>query len=54
MNTEEFIRRSKEKHGDLFDYSKSVYVKPKTNINDKSKKNGDILTKTYKHMNGTG
>lgn len=32
MNTEEFIRRSKEKHGDLFDYSKSVYVNPKTNI----------------------
>ena len=54
MNTEEFIRRSKEKHGDLFDYSKSVYVNPKTNIIVTCKKHGDFLTKPYNHMNGTG
>lgn len=32
MNTEEFVARSKEKHGDAYDYSKSVFVNKKTKV----------------------
>lgn len=30
MDTKEFIKRSKERHGDKYDYSKTVYVNSKT------------------------
>lgn len=32
MNTEEFVKRSKDKHGDAYDYSKSVFVNKKTKV----------------------
>lgn len=32
MNTEEFVARSKEKHGDTYDYSKSVFVNKNTKV----------------------
>ena len=32
MNTEEFVARSKEKHGDTYDYSKSIFVNKKTKV----------------------
>lgn len=32
MNTEEFVTKSKAKHGDAYDYSKSVFVNKKTKV----------------------
>lgn len=54
LTTEEFIRRSKEIHGDTYDYSKSVYVNPRTDIIVTCRKHGDFLTRPYNHMGGAG
>ena len=54
MDTKEFILRSKKVHGDKYDYSKSVYVNPRTDIIVTCKKHGDFLTRPYNHMGGAG
>ena len=54
MDTNEFIKRSKMVHGDKYDYSKSIYVNPKTNITVVCRKHGEFSTRPYNHMNGAG
>lgn len=52
MTTEEFIQKSKEVHGDKYDYSKTVYngLKNKTNII--CPKHGEFWQIAYDHLNG--
>lgn len=54
MNTQEFIKRSKEKHGDRFDYSKSEFVSSTEKIIVTCRVHGDFPVAPYSHMNGTG
>ena len=54
LTTEEFIRRSKLIHGDKYDYSKSVYVNPKTKICIICPIHGEFYQSPYKHMSGQG
>jgi hypothetical protein len=54
LTTEEFIRRSKEKFGDKYDYSISVYKNRRTNIEYICKIHGVIEQRPDLHMNGYG
>jgi hypothetical protein len=55
LSTEEFIKRAKEKHGDKYDYSKTVYGK---NKNDKvlitCPIHGDFIQRPEAHINMRG
>lgn len=61
LTTEEFIKKSKSKHGDKYDYSKTHYINAWTKVTMICPKHGDFsvyparhLTKPYKHhgLNG--
>lgn len=54
LNTNTFIDRSKEIHGDLYDYSKTNYVYCKTDVVITCKVHGDYLQKPYLHLFGGG
>lgn len=43
LTTEEFIRRSKVKHGNRYDYSKSVYIGSIEKIEIICKEHGSVL-----------
>lgn len=50
MTTEEFIKKAKEIHGDIYDYSVSIYVTSQTLINIKCKKHGTFQQKPNGHL----
>ena len=52
--TEEFIVRAKSLYGDLFDYSKSVYIKSRKPIIVTCKKHGDFVITPDSHLKGHG
>ncbi|OEJ66279.1 hypothetical protein [Magnetovibrio blakemorei] len=54
LTTEEFIRRAHEKHGDKFDYSKTVYTNSETKMTIICPKHGEFKQKTSAHLKGTG
>ena len=54
IDTKEFIRRSKEKHGDVYDYSKSVYSGAKVPIEIVCSEHGPWKTLPYTHYIGHG
>ena len=61
INTEEFIKRSKEKHGELYDYSKSKYKNNRTKIeiichkkDSNGIEHGSFFTIPHSHMQGSG
>ena len=54
MNTEEFIKKAREIHGDTYDYSKSIYVRPKEKVCIICKEHGEFWQKPYNHLNGQG
>lgn len=54
MNTQEFISRSRERHGDRFDYSKSEFISSTEKIIVTCKIHGDFPVAPYSHMSGTG
>lgn len=51
---EEFLQKSKELHGDKYDYSKSIYENGKTYIIIICKVHGEFQQKGNKHMSGAG
>jgi hypothetical protein len=53
LNTEEFIRRAKEVHGDKYDYSKTVYVNKRTKVIITCPKHGDFETAPLTHLKGS-
>lgn len=51
---EEFLKQAKEKHGDRYDYTKTVYVGATTNVTIICKKHGDFLQTPHSHLRGSG
>jgi hypothetical protein len=49
LSTEEFIKRSKEKHGDLYDYSNTTYVKSGEKVKISCKLHGVFESEPRKH-----
>jgi len=54
ITTDDVIERSKEKHGDKYDYSKVVYKGPNTKITIICPEHGEFKQDPYKHMRETG
>ncbi len=52
LNTEEFIKRAKLVHGNLYDYSKTVYVKSNENVLIVCKKHGNFYQLPFNHLTG--
>lgn len=50
MNTTLFIQKSKEIHGDLYDYSQVVYINSKNKVKIKCQKHGIFLQSPYLHL----
>ena len=53
-NTEEFIRKAKEVHGDKYDYSKVEYVNAYTKVRIICPIHGDFEQNAHSHLNGRG
>ena len=54
FTTEIFIKRAKEKHCDIYDYSLVNYKSSQENIIIKCKKHGEFLQKPNNHLQGDG
>lgn len=55
LTTEEFIKKSQAKHGDSYDYSKSVYINSKSKVKIICKKHGEFLQTASDHyLSGCG
>ena len=54
LSTEEFIRRSKEIHGDKYDYSKSIYVAALEKVEIICPRHGSFFQDAAAHMSGKG
>ena len=54
IDTEEFIKRAKEIHRDLYDYSKVVCLNSQTKVIITCKKHGDFEQLSRSHLQGTG
>jgi hypothetical protein len=52
LDTDEFIKKSKEKHGDKYDYSKVNYVNNKTPVHIICPIHGDFLQIPHRHLIG--
>jgi hypothetical protein len=52
--TEYFISKSKEKHGDKYDYSKVKYIKNKVKVSIICSKHGEFKQDCSSHLSGTG
>ena len=52
--TDLFVEKSKAKHGDLYDYSKSIYSHSRTPVIIGCKAHGDFLQKPVHHQLGKG
>jgi len=53
-NTTFFLEKSKEVHGDKYDYSKSIYIDSKTPIKIICKKHGEFCQISGNHFSGKG
>jgi len=54
LTCEEFIKKSIEKHGDKYDYSKVVYIDSRSNVIIICKEHGDFLQRPGNHLMGKG
>ncbi len=54
LTTKDFIKKSKEKHGDYYDYSKSVYIGAKKQITIICPKHGEFQQLAANHMHKSG
>jgi len=54
LTTSEFIEKSKEKHGDKYDYSKVDYKRNRDEVTITCKKHGDFNQLAAKHLAGSG
>lgn len=53
-NTKEFIEKSRNIHGDLYDYSKVKYITSSDNVIIGCKKHGDFQQQPNNHLSGNG
>lgn len=54
LTTEEFVRRSRLKHGDKYDYSESHYINWTTKVTIICPEHGPFLQRADRHMNHNG
>ena len=54
LTQDEFITKAKEIHGDIYDYSKTVYTKSKDNLTITCNKHGDFEQTANSHLAGRG
>ena len=54
LNTEKFIIKSREKHGDRYDYSQTIYKNAREKVKIICKKHGEFLQVPHSHFRGTG
>ena len=54
LSTEAFIERSKEIHGDIYDYTHTNYVRSKQKVAIKCKEHGIFYQKPHHHLEGVG
>ena len=54
MNTNDFIKKAREIHGDKYDYSKVNYINSKTKVCIICPKHGEFLQIPFSHLNGMG
>lgn len=54
LTTDIFIERSNIAHGNLYNYSKSIYINSKSKITITCEEHGDFNQMSYDHMNGIG
>ena len=54
LNTDIFIKKAKEIHGDRYDYSKVNYVNSHNMVNIICPKHGEFKLMAYAHLNGQG
>lgn len=54
MSQEEFLSRAKIKHGDKYEYSKSVYIRALTKITIICHKHGEFKQTPHMHLQGQG
>ena len=54
MNTQEFIKRAREIHGDKYDYSKVEYINNKTKVCIICPVHGEFWQIPYTHIKGFG
>ena len=54
IDTEEFIERARQVHGDKYDYSKVDYISPKKKVCIIDKEYGEFWMMPYAHLNGQG
>ena len=52
--TEEFIEKAKEKHGDTYDYSNTIYTNSKEYVNIRCKEHGVFTQTAGAHLAGNG
>ena len=52
MNTEEFIKKAREVHGDRYDYSKTILTKSTNKICIVCPEHGEFWQNPYNHLNG--
>lgn len=53
LTTEDFVRKSKEKHGDYYDYSKVIYTDSREKVTIVCPKHGDFEQHANAHMLGS-
>jgi hypothetical protein len=54
QTTETFIAKAREVHGDLYDYSKTIYVKSSQDVSIGCKKHGLFVQRAAHHVQGSG
>lgn len=54
MGTDEFIRRSNDKHDNAYDYSGIEYINSRQLVTIKCQVHGGFEVRTYDHLNGSG
>lgn len=54
LGTEEFVKRSKEIHGDKYDYSATVYKNQRTHVSVNCLKHGTFLVRPDSHIRNRG
>ena len=54
LTTKEFIKRAKESHGDIYNYSETRYINSLTKVFISCKKHGEFTTQPHNHLRGYG
>lgn len=54
LTQEDFVKKSIEKHGNEYDYSKSIYINKRTKVEIICPIHGSFFQTPYEHKKGSG